>query len=93
MSRALFVSEIFSNIISYINVEETYVYTKNSPTLSGKTLYALALTCRAFSEQALDALWESIESIIPLMQCGGIIVSPNTTLGGDQVVSFCFFRE
>ncbi|KAG1858489.1 hypothetical protein F4604DRAFT_1182927 [Suillus subluteus] len=87
MSRALFVSEIFSNIISYISADETYVHTKNPPSFSRNTLYALALTCRTFSEQALDALWESIESIIPLMKCGGIIVSPNTALGsGDHVI-------
>ncbi|KAG2044122.1 hypothetical protein BDR03DRAFT_1087474 [Suillus americanus] len=89
VSRALFVSEIFSNIISYISADEIYVHTRNPPAFSRNTLYALALTCRTFSEQALDALWESIEGIIPLMKCGGIIVSPNsanTKLGDDHVI-------
>ncbi|KAG0704044.1 hypothetical protein DFH29DRAFT_873992 [Suillus ampliporus] len=84
MPRALLVSEIFSNIISYVGTHvpmytrgQMYNIRRDGPTgLSRMTLFALALTCRAFSEQALDALWETITSIDRLLQCAGIILAP-----------------
>ncbi|KAG1748105.1 hypothetical protein EDB19DRAFT_1945947 [Suillus lakei] len=72
MSRALFVSEIVSKVISHAKITDTL----RAKTESRKSLLALALTCRSFSEQALDALWESLIGIDPVMQCAGIVV-PN----------------
>jgi hypothetical protein len=75
--RALLVSEILSNIIGYINanVDKRAVreWSGSYVIPSGPTLFALALTCRAFSEQALDALWEFLIGFEPLMRCAGII--------------------
>lgn len=34
-----------------------------------RTLFSLALTCHATSESALDALWRTIDDIIPLIRC------------------------
>lgn len=79
MSRALFVSEILSEVINHINITDTY-YEKAK---SGRSLLAIALTCRSFSEQALDALWESLEGIDPVMQCAGIIVPDILTSCND----------
>ncbi|KAG0704090.1 hypothetical protein DFH29DRAFT_399420 [Suillus ampliporus] len=77
MPRALLVSEIFSNVISYVGTHVMYGDRREGPAkLSRRTLLALALTCRAFSEQALDALWETITSIARLLQCAGIILTP-----------------
>ncbi|KAG2119438.1 hypothetical protein DEU56DRAFT_984518 [Suillus clintonianus] len=73
--RALLVYEIFSNIISYIKTENPASF---KPFLEEPepTLFALALTCHALTEQALDALWDTLPSIEPLMRCAGIIPSP-----------------
>ncbi|KAG1748139.1 hypothetical protein EDB19DRAFT_246175 [Suillus lakei] len=76
MPRALLVSEILANIISYldVNLDERAARRKGRyVTSSGPTLFALALTCRAFSEQALDALWGTLIGFEPLMRCAGII--------------------
>ncbi|KAG1782206.1 hypothetical protein EV702DRAFT_1192857 [Suillus placidus] len=79
MPRALLVSEILSNIIDYINVnvDERAALQRKARyvTPSGPTLFALALTCRAFSEHALDALWHTLIGLEPLMRCAGIILA------------------
>lgn len=61
MHRCLLVAEIFSHI--------TYFSTADTRGGSyGKTeVYRLALTCRAFSEPALDAVWREIDSLINLI--------------------------
>jgi hypothetical protein len=70
MPRALLVSEILSNIISYLNVKfdqrATHQWQGSYAIPSGLTLFTLALTCRAFSEQALDALWDTLIGFEPL---------------------------
>ncbi|KAG2098082.1 hypothetical protein BD769DRAFT_1700668 [Suillus cothurnatus] len=75
MPRALLISEIFSNIISHLNVDEcdAHQWQADYVAPSGPTLFALALTCRAFSEQALDALWNTLRGVEPFMRCAGII--------------------
>ncbi|KAG1718376.1 hypothetical protein EDB19DRAFT_1838135 [Suillus lakei] len=83
MPRALCISEILSNIISFIHIDFTHIHRGPVP-LSGRDFLALALTCRAFLEPALNALWESINGIIPFMQCGEIIMLPKTTPGDDD---------
>ncbi|KAG1744956.1 uncharacterized protein EDB91DRAFT_1121801 [Suillus paluster] len=90
MPRALLVSEIFSNIISYVGTPQITgipLRRSDSTILSRRTLFALALTCRAFSEQALDALWETIVRIVPLLQCAAIILPPKTLSQDDE--DFC----
>ncbi|KIK46853.1 hypothetical protein CY34DRAFT_800028 [Suillus luteus UH-Slu-Lm8-n1] len=79
MSCALFVPEILSQVINHINITGTY----HANAKSGRSLLAIALTCRSFSEQALDALWESLEGIDPVMQCAGIIVPDILTSCND----------
>ncbi|KAG1809039.1 hypothetical protein EV424DRAFT_176368 [Suillus variegatus] len=85
MHRALLISEILSNIISHISVDERPgVWPFEYVTSSKPTLFALALTCRAFSEQALDALWNNFKGVEPLMRCPGIIPAPQKSLQEDQ---------
>ncbi|KAG0704043.1 hypothetical protein DFH29DRAFT_997926 [Suillus ampliporus] len=80
--RALLIPEILSNVISHVGTHVMDKHYRGSdrrggPTPSSRrTLFALALTCRAFSEQALDALWETSTDIVPLLRCAGIIVPP-----------------
>ncbi|KAG1745017.1 uncharacterized protein EDB91DRAFT_1122096 [Suillus paluster] len=84
MPRALLVSEIFSHIISYVGthqistpvIDRITLHRRDPTTLSRRTLLALALTCRAFAEQALDALWETIMHLAPLLRCAGIVLPP-----------------
>jgi hypothetical protein len=58
MHRALHVNEIVTGIMSHLVIPRSYV---RHPTYAQRpaSLFACALTCRAFSEQALDALWQS----------------------------------
>jgi|SRR6267154_3368621 len=96
MSRALRVSEIFSNVISYINTDSRYPNRRmrlRYATYSGRDLFALALTCHAFSEQALDALWETMRGLIPFLRCAGIIAAPTDsdppTRDEDEDKDYC----
>ncbi|EIW85496.1 hypothetical protein CONPUDRAFT_150305 [Coniophora puteana RWD-64-598 SS2] len=61
MHRALLISEVARNI--------TYCQSEK------KALAALAQTCRAFSEPALDALWRELDSLLPLLECLGNAIS------------------
>ncbi|KAG0704045.1 hypothetical protein DFH29DRAFT_1078514 [Suillus ampliporus] len=79
MPRALLVSEIFSNVISYVGTHVMY-----PSALSRRTLLALAVTCRAFSEQALDSLWKAIKNIVPLLRCAGITLPPKNLPQDDD---------
>jgi hypothetical protein len=94
MSRALFVSEILSEVISHVNITDTY---HSNTAESRRSLLALALTCRSFSEQALDALWESLTGINPVMQCAGIVVPDILTRCDDsedcRIVGFLPLRK
>ncbi|KAJ6585329.1 hypothetical protein B0H19DRAFT_1059567 [Mycena capillaripes] len=61
MHRCLLVAEIFSHI-TYFSTADT------RGGLGGKTeAYRLALTCKALSETALDAVWREIHSLIDLV--------------------------
>ncbi|OAX40734.1 hypothetical protein K503DRAFT_855153 [Rhizopogon vinicolor AM-OR11-026] len=59
---------LISEILKAIFAEVTQV-TNGDIRPSYTTLYHLALTCRAFKEQALDALWARIESAEVLAMC------------------------
>jgi hypothetical protein len=97
MHHALLISEILSNIISHITVDEQPgVWPVEYVKSSAPTLFALALTCRAFSEPALDALWKDFKGVEPLMRCAGMIPAPQKKLQGDKdyfIVNPLFFRK
>ncbi|KZT21884.1 hypothetical protein NEOLEDRAFT_1244329 [Neolentinus lepideus HHB14362 ss-1] len=57
--RCLRVSEIFGNMIGYVVEDEA----------RRRTLNALARTCKLYSPQALDELWRTQDSIVPLIKC------------------------
>ncbi|KAG2364761.1 hypothetical protein BDR07DRAFT_1459447 [Suillus spraguei] len=74
--RALLVSEIFENIMDQLKAEKRSYWEPRQAhyvEYSGPTLFALALTCRTLSEQALDALWDTLRGVEPLMRCASII--------------------
>ncbi|OAX35233.1 hypothetical protein K503DRAFT_746259 [Rhizopogon vinicolor AM-OR11-026] len=56
MHQALFISEIFLDIVS-------------APSLPRQSLAALARTCKTFHEPAMDALWADMHGIEPLLGC------------------------
>jgi hypothetical protein len=60
MHKSLLISEIISGVCS-----ELYSAYGSYP----GTLAAFAVTCQAISEPALDVLWHTHESIIPLLRC------------------------
>ncbi|KAF9232048.1 hypothetical protein BU15DRAFT_55452 [Melanogaster broomeanus] len=61
MKPALRIHEIFSIIIYFVRVD--------SWMLKNPTLAALARTCRAFKEPALDMLWFELDDLSPLVRC------------------------
>jgi hypothetical protein len=67
MHRALHVNEIVTEIMSYLVIPRSYA---RHPAYGQRpaSLFACALTCRAFSERALDALWQS-PSVWDLASC------------------------
>ncbi|KIK39122.1 hypothetical protein CY34DRAFT_108384 [Suillus luteus UH-Slu-Lm8-n1] len=85
MHHALLIPEILSYIISHITVDERCgIWPADYVKSSAPTLVALALTCRAFSEPALDALWKDPEGVEPFMRCAGMIPAPQYTMQRDK---------
>ncbi|KIK36793.1 hypothetical protein CY34DRAFT_16145 [Suillus luteus UH-Slu-Lm8-n1] len=64
MHRALLISEVLSEIFAHVNEDL-------GPRLAGKkpSLEALARTCKAFHEPAMDLLWADLDGITPLLGC------------------------
>ncbi|KAG0695678.1 hypothetical protein DFH29DRAFT_1083257 [Suillus ampliporus] len=86
MPRALLISEIFSNIISHVGTHVMYGDRRAGPSaVSSRTLLALALTCRAFSEQSLDALWETSTGISSLLRCAGMAGNNSSMITESQL--------
>ncbi|KAJ7758090.1 hypothetical protein DFH07DRAFT_454733 [Mycena maculata] len=82
MHRCLLVSEIFSLITDF----------SLDGTLHRKTgVYRLALTCKAFSEPALDALWREIDGVLDLIHLLPEYVW-DTDEGNSEATS-CMARE
>ena len=79
MHHALEIQEILSNIFVYC-----------SPSLLGKKvtadLAALARTCRAFKEPALDVLWRELVDLSQLARC-----LPEVSHKGNKVRWFQVF--
>ena len=57
MHHALEIQEILSNIFGHFSRSES------------SHLLALAITCRAFKEPALDVLWADLDNLSPLVRC------------------------
>lgn len=57
----------------------------NGPHINRKGLLNIALTCKAFLEPALDTLWESLDSLLPLLK-----LLPLFTLVNEQYVSLIY---
>lgn len=72
----LFNSDILSLIFAHFDLVE-------DPMVYRKSLYWAALTCKAFTEPALDVLWRSMNSLIPLLK-----LLPKLFLIEDEYVCF-----
>lgn len=57
-SRYLNIQEICQRVAGHVNIDQGGL----------SSLVALALTCRAFKEPALDALWSDIKDISPYIR-------------------------
>jgi hypothetical protein len=64
MHQALLISEVVANICSQLVRGPHWYYDQCLGTLA-----AFAVTCRAISEPALDALWCTQVSLAPLLRC------------------------
>ena len=66
--RMLYVEEILREIFSYLPLQSLPPFShwgRSSP----KGVLAVARTCRAFKEPALDILWEVLPNLTPLVRC------------------------
>ena len=76
MHHTLQIQEILLNIFGHCH-PPTGEYTSSD-------LPALARTCRAFKEPALDVLWEELVNLSPLAQC--LPASHQSQAEGDKAV-------
>jgi hypothetical protein len=60
MHRCLGVLDILHNIFDYVDADKW---------CRTRWILALALTCRAFEDSALDVLWRSLPNLVPLVRC------------------------
>ncbi|KAG2750219.1 hypothetical protein P692DRAFT_20873173 [Suillus brevipes Sb2] len=60
MHRALLISEVLSEIFAHVNED---------PGPKKPSLEALARTCKAFHEPAMDLLWADLDGMTPLLGC------------------------
>lgn len=89
MHRMLYVEEILREIFSNLLFRSLMLFS-HSPR---RDALALATTCRAFKEPALDILWEELPSLAPLVRClpgassmDSIGVRPFRYLSGKKVI-------
>ncbi|KAG2127726.1 uncharacterized protein EDB93DRAFT_198165 [Suillus bovinus] len=61
MHRALLVPDILDHILAFIKADSLQI--------SRRTFAALARTCSALSDASLDALWNELRSLYPLVSC------------------------
>lgn len=81
MHHALEIQEILLNILGHC-----YSPGKRRETAD---LPALARTCRAFKEPALDVLWEELDNLAPLARC---IPEVSHERSPDEVCMYVFLR-
>ncbi|KAG2073425.1 hypothetical protein BDR04DRAFT_1152196 [Suillus decipiens] len=67
MHRVLLVSQILWEILEHLN--ETLTFSTPSLNLARKSTVALAVTCKAFHEPAMDFLWAQMNGLEPLLGC------------------------
>jgi len=69
MHACLRTPELLLNIFNYVHDDEVNErdFLKRRPRTA--TLPALARTCRDFTEPALDIIWRSLPSLMPLLAC------------------------
>ncbi|KAG2146003.1 uncharacterized protein EDB93DRAFT_496801 [Suillus bovinus] len=87
MHRALLISEVLSEIFAHLNENR----------IAGKkpsSLEALARTCKAFHEPAMDLLWAVLDGVIPLLGCVArlhrLIYSSGSKVSPDLSCLFLF---
>ncbi|KAG0709262.1 hypothetical protein DFH29DRAFT_222357 [Suillus ampliporus] len=68
MHRALLVSDVLLEIFAYVN-QILDPSSAGDASQSRKSLTALARTCKAFHEPAMDLLWADIDQLEPLLGC------------------------
>lgn len=76
--RALLVPDILLVIFEHVNHEKISRWSR-------KSLAALASTCKAFHEPAMDLLWANMDGIEPLLGC--VTRLHPMIYGGDKKVS------
>ncbi|KAG1834788.1 hypothetical protein EV424DRAFT_522215 [Suillus variegatus] len=62
-TRCIMIPELLWKIFEQVNVFDPFVGS------TAKTLLALALTCKLFSEPALDLVWRNLHGFEPLIRC------------------------
>ncbi|KAG2073426.1 hypothetical protein BDR04DRAFT_1094939 [Suillus decipiens] len=82
MHQALLIPEILWEIFAQVN--QLYI----STSLIRKTTAALAATCKAFYEPAMDLLWAEIYDLTPLLGC--VTRLHPLIYHGDSDRSYCF---
>jgi hypothetical protein len=68
MHNALGIHEILFDIFNHVCAITAADGSTKKPNLN-PSLVALARTCRAFQEPALDALWLQLDDLTPLLRC------------------------
>lgn len=87
----LFSDDLISEIFEYLTIDPRFVQSGFDPENYKKLretrghLLGVALVCRSFREPALDLLWRSMESIIPLLK---LLPRNNLELSNGQYVRF-----
>ena len=66
MHRCLQIQEPLSIVFEYVHIPRKAL--EDDP-LSASSLARLARTCKAFQDPALDILWHSQYSLVPLLKC------------------------
>ncbi|KAG2148799.1 hypothetical protein DEU56DRAFT_81322 [Suillus clintonianus] len=71
MHQALLIPEVLLNIFAHVNPTLDPWLTRNYDKISlgRKSLAALATTCKAFHEPAMDLLWAEVHQLEPLLGC------------------------
>ncbi|KAG1725943.1 hypothetical protein EDB19DRAFT_252495 [Suillus lakei] len=71
MHRALLISEVLLEIFTHVNriLRPEPLPTIGQKSLARKSLAALATTCKAFHEPAMDLLWAEVDHLEHLMGC------------------------
>ena len=95
MHHALEIQEILSHIFSYCSPPVPSLYLIAFHRKTAPDLAALARTCCAFKEPALDALWKELIDLSPLARClpeASIQLSPRKVRWFQVFVTLCLMK-